>query len=70
VLRARINDSVRVILRNEISNRWIGMHLIAEGYAVVSNDGSHVGLNPIVWWPLAVHVLIFGLVNMKAYSLP
>ncbi|MBD0299908.1 MAG: multicopper oxidase domain-containing protein, partial [Nitrososphaera sp.] len=33
-------------MRNEIQDRWIGIHLVADGYAVKTNDGSDVGQNP------------------------
>ncbi|MBD0349585.1 MAG: multicopper oxidase domain-containing protein [Flavisolibacter sp.] len=46
VLRARLYDEVKVVLRNEIQDRWIGIHLVADGYAVKTNDGSDVGQNP------------------------
>ena len=46
VLRANLGDNVEVVLRNRISGRRIGLHLIADGYAVRTDDGSAVGANP------------------------
>jgi hypothetical protein len=51
VLRARKNDEVTVTLHNEIhgkmdSDRPVGIHLVAGGYDVRQDDGSHVGNNP------------------------
>ncbi|CAN5197299.1 hypothetical protein BH23BAC1_BH23BAC1_42920 [soil metagenome] len=46
VLRCNKGDTVTVHLKNEIKERWIGLHLVGDGYDVVSDDGSHVGDNP------------------------
>lgn len=45
VLRARKNETIHIRLRNEIQNRKVGIHLIADGYDVKTSDGSHVGQN-------------------------
>jgi len=46
VLRANVGDDVEVVLQNQISERRVGLHLIADGYAVRTDDGSAVGANP------------------------
>lgn len=45
VLRARVNDEVTITLENQIKKREVGIHLVADGYAVNQHDGSHVGNN-------------------------
>ena len=46
VLRARLNDEVRVQLHNQVKNRRVGIHLVADGYDVKVADGSQIGANP------------------------
>ena len=46
VLRARLDETVEVTLRNEIRGRRVGLHLVGDGYDVGDDDGSHVGRNP------------------------
>jgi hypothetical protein len=46
VLRAGRGETVQVVLRNEISGRPVGIHLVADGYDVNTSDGSDVGDNP------------------------
>jgi hypothetical protein len=46
VLRARIGETVGIHLRNEIKDRHVGMHLVADGYDVKTSDGAWVGNNP------------------------
>ena len=46
VLRARLGDTVKVTLRNQIRDRDVGLHLVSGGYDVETSDGSHVGANP------------------------
>ena len=46
VLRARENQRLRILLRNEVRGRWVGLHLVGDGYDVKTDDGSHVGANP------------------------
>lgn len=46
VIRACKGDTVKIEVRNEISGRWVGPHLVADGYDVVDDDGSDVGRNP------------------------
>ncbi len=45
VIRAGKGDRVQVELRNEVSGRHVGLHLVGDGYDVELNDGSHVGRN-------------------------
>lgn len=45
VLRACRGDIVEVKLRNDISDRWVGPHLVGPGYDVKTDDGSDVGMN-------------------------
>jgi hypothetical protein len=45
VLRCNKDDTVEVTLTNEIRDRWIGLHLVSDGYDVMKDDGSHVGQN-------------------------
>jgi hypothetical protein len=46
VLRANVGSTLTVQLTNEIQGRWVGVHLVADGYDVTEDDGSHVGANP------------------------
>lgn len=34
VLRCNQGDTVKVVLKNEVRNRWVGLHLVSEGYDV------------------------------------
>ena len=45
VLRARKCDRLQVELHNQIQGRCVGLHLVADGYDVKTDDGSHVGRN-------------------------
>ncbi len=45
VLRARLGEKVTVCLTNHIEDRYVGMHLIADGYDVTESDGAKVGNN-------------------------
>jgi manganese oxidase len=45
VLRARRGEKVTVRLTNHIEDRYVGMHLIADGYDVTESDGAKVGNN-------------------------
>jgi hypothetical protein len=46
VLRARKGDDLKIELNSETSNRHVGLHLVGDGYAVITDDGSQVGKNP------------------------
>jgi FtsP/CotA-like multicopper oxidase with cupredoxin domain len=46
VLRVRKGDHLNIELQNEIRNRHVGLHLVGDGYAVITDDGSQVGNNP------------------------
>lgn len=46
VLRSRVGDRVEVELQNEIRGRYVGIHLVGDGYEVTKSDGSQVGQNP------------------------
>lgn len=46
VLRARKGEHLQVELRNEIPGRHVGLHLVGDGYDVITDDGSEVGANP------------------------
>lgn len=45
VLRCNLGDTVTVVLKNSIQDRWVGLHLVGDGYAIVTDDGSQVGGN-------------------------
>lgn len=45
VLRARKGDELKVELHNEIDGHHVGPHLVGDGYAVITDDGSQVGAN-------------------------
>ncbi|MBW4598507.1 MAG: multicopper oxidase domain-containing protein [Calothrix sp. FI2-JRJ7] len=45
VLRARKCDRLQVVLHNEVSGRYVGLHLVGGGYDVTTDDGSQVGKN-------------------------
>ena len=46
VLRARKGETIKVSLQNQIKNRKVGLHLVADGYSVLTSDGAQVGENP------------------------
>lgn len=46
VLRARKGETVKVTLQNEIQGRKVGLHLVSDGYSVLTSDGARVGANP------------------------
>jgi FtsP/CotA-like multicopper oxidase with cupredoxin domain len=46
VLRACVGETVRISLRNEIQGRHVGLHLVGDGYSVITADGAEVGKNP------------------------
>ncbi|MCU0893412.1 MAG: multicopper oxidase domain-containing protein [Rhodospirillales bacterium] len=46
VLRAPKGEHLEVELKNEIRHRHVGLHLVGDGYAVITADGSQVGKNP------------------------
>ncbi len=46
VLRARVGETVEIHFENHINDRHVGMHLVADGYDVLTSDGAHVGKNP------------------------
>lgn len=45
VLRANVGAILEVRLTNEVEGRWVGVHLVGDGYDVVEYDGSQVGMN-------------------------
>lgn len=45
VLRTNAGRDVEVTLKNEVRDRWVGLHLVADGYDVQKHDGSDVGHN-------------------------
>jgi len=45
VLRACVGDTVKIKFENQIKNRKVGMHLVADGYEVQTSDGAAVGYN-------------------------
>jgi FtsP/CotA-like multicopper oxidase with cupredoxin domain len=55
VLRVNKGRKVCIKLRNEIQARWVGLHLVAPGYDVRSDDGSEVGANPPSLVPPGAH---------------
>jgi manganese oxidase len=46
VLRARCGETVEVKFTNHIRGRCVGMHLVGDGYDVITSDGAAVGANP------------------------
>ncbi len=46
VLRARAGETVEICFDNHVSGRWVGIHLVADGYDVNDSDGADVGANP------------------------
>jgi hypothetical protein len=46
VLRARQGETVEVHFTNHIRGRCVGMHLVGDGYDVLTSDGAAVGDNP------------------------
>ncbi len=46
VLRARAGETVEIHFDNHVSGRWVGIHLVADGYDVHDSDGADVGRNP------------------------
>jgi hypothetical protein len=46
VLRVRCGETVEVRFTNHIWGRCVGMHLVGDGYDVITSDGAAVGANP------------------------
>ena len=45
VLRACVGETIEIEFTNRIRDSQVGMHLVSDGYEVLTSDGAHVGQN-------------------------